>query len=120
MRALVTFAQIVGTTSVIKLVIISFTWVSYFSVRQICLLSFYTAQKMRYPSKDFFNKNYQIRRNLSCFLNCTNRHCVKSVQMQSFFWSVFSRIRTEYGDLRRISPIHSKYGKKRTRKNSVF
>ena len=27
-------------------------------------------------------------------------HCVKSIQMWSFFWSVFSRIRTEYGDLR--------------------
>ena len=29
----------------------------------------------------------------------TNNHCVKSVQMWSFFWSVFSHIRTEYGDL---------------------
>ena len=26
-----------------------------------------------------------------------DRHCVKSVQTRSFFWSVFSRIRTEYG-----------------------
>ena len=25
-------------------------------------------------------------------------HCVKSVQIRSFFWSVFSRIWTEYGD----------------------
>ena len=25
-------------------------------------------------------------------------HCVKSVQIRSFFWSVFSRIRTEYGE----------------------
>ena len=24
------------------------------------------------------------------------RHCVKSVQIRSFFWSVFFRIRTEY------------------------
>ena len=28
-------------------------------------------------------------------------HCVKSVHILSFFWSVFSRIRTEYGDLLR-------------------
>ena len=28
------------------------------------------------------------------------RHCVKSVQIRSFFWSVFSCIRTEYGYLR--------------------
>ena len=26
-------------------------------------------------------------------------HCVKSVQIQSFFWPVFSRIQTKYGDL---------------------
>ena len=28
-----------------------------------------------------------------------NIHCVKSVQIRSIFWSVFSCIRTEYGDL---------------------
>ena len=27
------------------------------------------------------------------------QHCVKSVQIRSFFWSVFSCIQTEYGDL---------------------
>ena len=26
-----------------------------------------------------------------------NSFCIKSVQIRSFFWSVFSRIRTEYG-----------------------
>ena len=31
----------------------------------------------------------------------TNYHCVKSVQIRSFFWSVFSRIRTEYGEMTR-------------------
>ena len=36
-----------------------------------------------------------------------NKHCVKSVQIRSFFWSVFSCIRTEY---RKIQ----------TRKNSEF
>ena len=30
-------------------------------------------------------------------------HCVKSGQIQSFFWSVFSRIRTEYGEILSIS-----------------
>ena len=34
-------------------------------------------------------------------------HCVKSVQIRSFFWSVFSRIQSECGKIR-------------TRKNSVF
>ena len=32
------------------------------------------------------------------------KHCVKCVQIGSFFWSVFSRIRTEYGEIRSISP----------------
>ena len=30
--------------------------------------------------------------------------CVKCVQIRSFFWSLFSRIRTEYGEIRSISP----------------
>ena len=40
-------------------------------------------------------------------LNLEVDHYVESVQIRSFFWSVFSRIRTEYGKIR-------------TRKNSVF
>ena len=35
-------------------------------------------------------------------------HYVKSVQIRSFFWSVFSCIRTEYGDLRSKLIILSK------------
>ena len=31
-------------------------------------------------------------------------HYVKTVQMRSFFWSVFSGTRTEYGKIRSISP----------------
>ena len=45
-------------------------------------------------------------------------HCIKSVQIRSFFWTVFSRIRTEYGEI--LLHIQSEYGKIRTRKNSVF
>ena len=33
-----------------------------------------------------------------------NNHCVKSIRTQSFFWSVFSCIWTEYGKILRISP----------------
>ena len=32
------------------------------------------------------------------------QHRVKSIQIRSFFWSAFSCIRTEYGDLVRKSP----------------
>ena len=28
-----------------------------------------------------------------------NTHCMKNVQIRSFFWSVFSHTRAEYGDL---------------------
>ena len=31
--------------------------------------------------------------------------CMKSVQMRTFFWSLFSTIRTEYADLRNLSPF---------------
>ena len=36
---------------------------------------------------------------LKCIL-----HCVKRVQIRSFFWSVFSRVQTEYGEILCISP----------------
>ena len=41
--------------------------------------------------------------------------CVKSGQIRSSFWSVFSRIWTEYGEIH----IQSEWEKIRTRKNSV-
>ena len=42
-------------------------------------------------------------------------HCVKSVQIRSFFWSVFSCIWTEYGDWISIfSPNTGKYGPEKT------
>ena len=31
------------------------------------------------------------------------QHCVKSAQIRSYFWFVFSCIRTEYGDLPLVS-----------------
>ena len=48
------------------------------------------------------------------FIMIICNHCVKSVQIWSYFWSVFPRIRTEYGR------IQSECGKIRTRNNSVF
>ena len=50
-----------------------------------------------------------------------NRRCVKSVQIRSFFWSVFSRIRTEYGEMYSLFlGIQSKCREIETRKNSAF
>ena len=47
-------------------------------------------------------------------------HCMKSVQMQSFFWSAFSRIRAKYGDLLRKSPYSVRMREKMDQKISVF
>ena len=52
--------------------------------------------------------NYKISLFRSKKLSCHNSlHCVKSVQIRSYFWSVFSC-------------IQSKYRKIRTRNNSIF
>ena len=40
---------------------------------------------------------------MRALLNSVPKHCVKRVQMRSYFWSVFSCIRTEYGDLLRLA-----------------
>ena len=45
---------------------------------------------------------------------------MKSVQIRSFFWSVFSRIRTEYRDLRSKSPYLVRIRETQTRKTSVL
>ena len=45
-------------------------------------------------------------------------HCVKCVQIGSYFWSGFSHIRTEYGEIR--STNFPECGKTRSRNNSVF
>ena len=60
-----------------------------------CDYYLYTHEKKIYNTKKL-----KVTFNTEC-------HCVKSVQMQRFFWSVFSCIRTEYRKIR-------------TRKTSVF
>ena len=47
------------------------------------------------------------------------RHCVKSLQIRIYLWSVFSCIWTEYGEIWSLR-IQSEYWKIRTRNNSVF
>ena len=49
-----------------------------------------------------------------------NWHCVKNVQMWSLFWSVFSHILPEYGELIRKSPYSVWMGEIQTRRNSVI
>ena len=47
-------------------------------------------------------------------------HCMKSVQIRSFSWSVFSRIRTEYGKIRSMSPYSVRMRENTDQKNSAF
>ena len=65
------------------------------------ILSFQKSQYCKHTSNSLFYKTNFIKTSRVAF------HCVKSVQIRSYFWSVFSFIRTEY---RKIW----------TRKNSVF
>ena len=51
----------------------------------------------------------ESRETFDIFLSPIHQHRMKSVQIRSFFWSVFSSIRTEYGVFV-ISPNEGKYG----------
>ena len=66
--------------------------------------------------------NVMIRM-MNCFVKCISLisikvifQCVKSVQIRSYFWSIFSCIWTEYEDLLRVQFECRKIG---TRNNSV-
>ena len=47
-------------------------------------------------------------------------HCMESVQIRSFFWSVFSCIRTEYRELQSKCPYQVRIQENTDQKNSVF
>ena len=51
----------------------------------------------------FRNMYLAIKDSLDYTMLKLRYRCVKSVQLRSYFWSVFTCIRTEYGDLRSIS-----------------
>ena len=44
-------------------------------------------------------------------------HCVKSVRRRSFFWSVFSHIRTKYGEILRNTPYSVRMRENTDQKN---
>ena len=61
------------------------------------------------------DKEIKLEINIETYL----KHCVKSVQMQSNFWSVFCPIRTKYGEIQSMylsvfSPNAGKYGPENT------
>ena len=62
-----------------------------------------------------FKLNKRVITNLQHIKWSSNLHCVKSVQIRSFFWSVFSCIRLEYGDFMK-SPYSSRMKEKTDQK----
>ena len=85
------------------------------SILNCCKLQIVFKNKTRLGNNCHFK--YRIHKNLVYKFQC---HWVKSVQIRSYFWSVFSCIRTEYGNLLHNLRIQSEYKKIRTRNNSVF
>ena len=47
-------------------------------------------------------------------------HCIKIAQIRGFFWPVFSRIRTKYGNLRSKSMYSVRIRENTDQKNSAF
>ena len=67
---------------------------------------------------------FLLQKLMKIFIYCTIFHCVKSVQIGSFFWSAFFRIRIEYGEILYISPysvrIREKTNQKKLRICTLF
>ena len=71
------------------------------NLKNLKILPFYRLCTKAWPKtrKLWVNPKNCDRRKKASSIRFT-KHCVKSVQIQSFFWSVFSCMRTELGDLR--------------------
>ena len=63
-----------------------------------------------------FRNSYFVKHQQTATLDCWSFliHCLKSVQIRSFFWSVFSRIQTEYVYLSVFSLNAGKNGPEKT------
>ena len=53
-------------------------------------------------------------------INLLKVHCVKSVQIRSFFWSIFSHVWTEYGDLNYSVQMQQNMDQKKLRIWTLF
>ena len=131
MQRLSTFYSINKKDHFVKSVQIrSFFW-SVFS----CIQSEYRSEKTLYLDTfhtvrflKLWNCSYYQKIDYRCFVEFLEphfyshccQHCEKCVQTRTFFWSVFSRIRTEYGEIRSIFPYSVRMRENTDRKNSEF
>ena len=73
--------------------------------RQVSFLQGVRSVETLLRKASFADRQSNHKKDISMFIeNYTGMHCVKSVQIRSVFWSVFSRIWTEYGKILGISP----------------
>ena len=97
----------------------------------ICYCDLNSEEIFRKFNKKELQKKYQIKFKIGMLITRKgnklyvkwedyNNHCVKSIQTQSFFWSVFSCIWTEYEKILRISPYSVQMQRIRTRENFLF
>ena len=72
-----------------------------------------------FSRRDLTNTNARLTNTNACLQKHLQvNHCVKSVSIRSFFWSVFSPIWTEYWEILRISSYSIRMGKNKDQKNS--
>ena len=74
--------------------------------KKLCIWTLFTQwYNLRLSSKNWSQVHGNIlQSHRFCRFLRQIKHCVKSIYTRSFFWSVFPRIRTEYGDLLRKFP----------------
>ena len=80
----------------------------------------YKNEKVSLSCKSITNCSLQPLENQSrrwiFFLKIVKDTLREKCPHSEFFWALYSRIRTEYWEMRSISPFQSEYGKIRTRK----
>ena len=67
-----------------------------------------------------FECGYVIQNQIKFSILIRSCHYVKSVQILSFFWSLFSLTRAEYRDLHRTSPYSTRVRKNANRKKTLY
>ena len=80
--------------------------VFFITVTRCSFKTFLSLSLKCYRNVSFYSK-YFMWNNLQA--NQYYTHCVKSVQIRSNFWSVFSGIRTEYGEILRIWTLFTQW-----------
>ena len=100
------------------------TWVTCMKLQNKKLRIHKAKRRPKHLTRSFILKKHQLTLQAwitnVCLIIFCKWHCVKSVSIRSFFWSVFSRIRIEYGHLLCKTPYSIQIRENIAQKNSVF